>query len=106
LLSVIALGLILVIIGALALRHSAERIRRYTIEQLTKLEVRSHGNQGPDDDKSCDAATVRLMRELATNLNKGAFAPLGEQPIVKALILPFGGAGAMSLLEYVLMAKT
>jgi hypothetical protein len=105
LLSVIAFGLILVIVGALALRHSAERIRRYTIEQLTKLEVRSHGNNAPEQDKSCDAATVRLMREVATNLNKGAFAPLGEQPIVRALILPFGGAGAMSLLEYVLMAK-
>jgi hypothetical protein len=48
---------------------------------------------------------VKLMREVATNLDKGAFAPLGEQPIIRALILPFGGAGAMSLLEYLLMAK-
>jgi hypothetical protein len=105
LLVMIAFGLALVIIAALALRHSAERIRRYTIEQLVKLEVRMHGSLGAEEDKSCDAATVRLMREVATNLNKGAFAPLAEQPIVRALILPFGGAGAMSLLEYVLMAK-
>jgi hypothetical protein len=105
LMGVIGFGLVLVIISALALRHSAERIRRYTIEQLTKIEVRMRGGHRLDEDKSCDPDTVKLMREVATNLRRGAFAPLSEQPIVRALILPFGGAGALSILEYMLMAK-
>jgi hypothetical protein len=105
LMGVVGFALVLVVISAFALRQSAERIRRYTIEQLTKIEVRMRGGHGPDEDKSCNPETVKLMREVATNLRTGAFAPLSEQPIVRALILPFGGAGALSILEYLLMAK-
>ncbi len=105
LLAVISIGLLLVIVSALALRHSAERIRRYTIEQLIKVEVRLRGGPSPEEAKFCTPEAVRLMREVATNLRTGAFAPLSEQPIVRALILPFGGAGVMSILEYLLMAK-
>jgi hypothetical protein len=105
LLAVISIGLVLVIISALSLRQSAERIRRYTIEQLIKVEVRLRGGPSPEEAKSCSPEAVRLMREVATNLRTGAFAPLNEQPIVRALILPFGGAGVMSILEYLLMAK-
>jgi hypothetical protein len=106
LLAVIGFGLLLVVISALALRHSAERIRRYTIEQLVKAEVRIRGGHGLESEKLCDPDKVRLMREVAGDLRSGAFAPLAEQPIVRALILPFGGAGVMSILEYLLMAKS
>jgi hypothetical protein len=105
LMAVIGLGLVLVIISALALRHSAERIRRYTVEQLIKVEMRMGGSSNSEDEKACSPEKVRQMREVASNLCTGAFAPLTEQPIVRALILPFGGAGAMGILESVLMAK-
>lgn len=125
LMAVIAFGLTLVIIGALALRSSAERIRRYTIERLTNAQfgVRDGDSlkggksselgplllrppfTGPNKSEPCDPDKLRLMREVAVNLRRGAFAPLSEQPIVRALILPFGGAGVLSILEYLLMAK-
>jgi hypothetical protein len=112
LMAVIVFGLALVIIRALVLRHSPERIRRYTIEELTNAEVRMRGGDGLKDDKSPDAdmeasdpEKLKLMREAAANLRRGAFAPLNEQPIIRALVLPFGGAGALSILEYLLMAK-
>jgi hypothetical protein len=102
---VIGAGLSLVIVTALALRHSAERIRRYTVEQLTKTEVRLRGGNGYEAEKPLHPDKVKLMRDVAENLRTGAFAPLTEQPIVRALMLPFGGAGAMGILQYLLMAK-
>jgi len=107
LMAVVAFGLALVIIGALALRSSAERIRRYTIERLTNAQFGARDSMAsePDKNEPCDPDKLKLMREVATNLRQGAFAPLSEQPIVRALILPFGGAGALSILEYLLMAK-
>jgi hypothetical protein len=102
---VIGAGLGLVIVTALALRHSAERIRRYTVEQLTKTEVRLRGGNGYEAEKPLHPDKVKLMREVAEGLRTGAFAPLTEQPIVRALMLPFGGAGAMGILQYLLMAR-
>jgi hypothetical protein len=32
-------------------------------------------------------------------LREGAFAPLAEQPLIRALLLPFGGAGFVALVE-------
>lgn len=113
LMAVVAFGLAMVMIGALALRSSAERIRRDTIERLTNAQLGACDGEimkdgmasAPDQNKPCDPDKLKLMREVATNLRQGAFAPLSEQPIVRALILPFGGAGALSILEYLLMAK-
>ncbi|WP_247422879.1 hypothetical protein [Ralstonia pseudosolanacearum] len=125
LMAVVAFGLAMVSIGALALRSSAERIRRYTIERLTNAQLGARDRvlgaparrlvrrnimkdgmaSEPGQNKPCDPDKLKLMREVATNLRQGAFAPLSEQPIVRALILPFGGAGALSILEYLLMAK-
>ncbi|WP_254706924.1 hypothetical protein [Ralstonia pseudosolanacearum] len=113
LMAVVAFGLAMVIVGALALRSSAERIRRDTIERLTNAQLGACDGDimkdgmasEPDQNKPCDPDKLKLMREVATNLRQGAFAPLSEQPIVRALILPFGGAGALSILEYLLMAK-
>lgn len=38
-------------------------------------------------------AEIRALRE-------GAFAPLTQQPLVRALLLPLSGAGGLGLLEY------
>jgi hypothetical protein len=40
-----------------------------------------------------------LIRRIETN-DEGAFAPLSQQPLVGALLMPFGGAGILALLEY------
>jgi hypothetical protein len=33
-------------------------------------------------------------------INEGAFLPLVQEPAVQALMLPFGGWGGITLLEY------
>jgi hypothetical protein len=36
-------------------------------------------------------------------LHDGAFSPLSQQPLVRALLLPLGSLGGTALLEYVLL---
>jgi hypothetical protein len=117
--AVCAFGLGLVVLSALLLRSTAERIRRHAIEQLTVVEVgttsaaaKMANAQSPENaagasnkETACTREQIETMRRVAENIREGAFAPLGDQPIVKALLLPFGGAGAVGLLEYLLMAK-
>jgi hypothetical protein len=125
---VCAFGLSLITFAALALRASAERIRRYTVAHLATVEIAGR----TEHKERKDAVTIeippcvkhaeelrraqtpvsgptpeqlRLMRETATNLREGAFAPISEQPIMRALLLPFGGAGLVGLLEWAMFVK-
>jgi hypothetical protein len=94
--------LTLLTLAAFTLRHNAERIRRYTIEQFEALEVRMLST----DYKTTTETTkdqLALMKEIAINLREGAFAPFSSQPIVRAILLPFGGAGLINLLDFVLV---
>jgi hypothetical protein len=33
-------------------------------------------------------------------INEGAFLPLSQEPAIQAVLLPFGGWGGVTLLEY------
>jgi hypothetical protein len=39
------------------------------------------------------------------NLRQGAFAPFFEQPLVRAILVPLGGAGGVQLVEYLMFAR-
>jgi hypothetical protein len=101
-LGIIVMMLLLVTLGAFTLRHNAERIRRFTIEQLEALEVRMRAD-GYKTPSGTTKDQVALMKNIAVNLREGAFASLGSQPIVRAILLPFGGAGLINLLDFVLV---
>ncbi|MBS1190946.1 MAG: rane protein of unknown function [Rhodocyclaceae bacterium] len=110
--AIFAVGLLLVAVTAFSLRSAAERIRRHTIDQLTAAEIflRSGvARQGEADQEDADApatpAQLRLMREAASSLREGAFAPISEQPIIHAIVLPLGGAGVLGLLDWAMFAK-
>ena len=101
-LAIILMILLLVTLGAFTLRHNAERIRRYTVEQLEALEVRMRAEHYRARAQTTKEQ-VALMKSIAMNLKEGAFAPLASQPIVRAILLPFGGAGLVNLLDYLLV---
>lgn len=105
--AIFAVGLLLVAFTAFSLRSAAERIRRYTVDQLMAAEVFlcSGAAKQRDTETHITAAQLRLMREAATSLREGAFAPISEQPIVHAIILPLGGAGVVSLLDWAIFMK-
>jgi hypothetical protein len=43
--------------------------------------------------------------EQVRNLRQGAFAPFFQQPLVRALLVPLGGAGGIQLLELVMFGR-
>ena len=48
---------------------------------------------------SPDNKTLALAIDDVISLRHGAFAPLHEQPAIRALLIPFGGVGAALFLE-------
>lgn len=106
LLIVIGFGLSLVTFCAFSLRQSAERIRQLTLEELGRAEIAARAGAGgaaPSADSRISPEQLKLMRDTATNLREGAFAPFAEQPIIRALVLPFGGAGLVSLVDWAIL---
>jgi hypothetical protein len=43
---------------------------------------------------------VSIVLNQIQKINEGAFLPLSHEPAIKAVLLPFGGWGGVTLLEY------
>ena len=81
----------------LRLSRAAESARSRAIKYLTSAAIFKQGNG--DQTKPMVKQFDRLIEEIRT-LNEGAFKPFFQQPAFKALLLPFGSAGGISLIEY------
>jgi hypothetical protein len=92
---IVLLGLALV--SAVMLRLSAERARRATLRTLGQRRVALIGS----GESECEPRLKRLevVIEEIKALREGAFAPWSHHPVVRAAILPFGGAGALYVLD-------
>jgi hypothetical protein len=76
--------------SAAFLRRAAEQLRETAIENLKVLRAESYKVEEKQ----------KVFDELITEihgLKKGAFAPLSEQPFIRAVILPSGGLGLLAL---------
>ena len=83
------------IVCVITLRNSAEKARKQAIRQLKeKLIV----VQAAGDENKAKPITYTLA-EIAA-IEGGAFAPFSQHPVLKALAMPFGGAGLLTLLDY------
>jgi len=49
------------------------------------------------------AAQIRLLISRIEQMNDGAFAPLARRPVVKAMLMPFGGFGLVTLIEFLVL---
>ena len=81
--------------SAAFLRRSAEQLRRAAIDKLQLLRVESY--ESPGRRQMFD----ELIAEIR-GLKKGAFAPLSEQPFIRAVILPSGGLGLIAVAQRLL----
>jgi hypothetical protein len=90
-----------VVIAAL-LKHGAERSRTHALERMQADLVWLKGAGGRWADL---AERYPALIEQARGLKGGAFAPLFEQPIVRAALVPLGGAGGVQLLDLLLFAR-
>jgi hypothetical protein len=81
--------------SVLALRFAAEQARKSLLTQLDQklLSALAH----PDDGL---VEQLRLLRDKIEHSEEGAFAPLSQQPVIKALLMCFSGAGALPVLNY------
>jgi len=53
-------------------------------------------------DPPISAEQIKLLMERIRNTREGVFAPVTEQPALRALLLPFGGFGGAQLIEYLI----
>ena len=76
--------------SAILLRRAAEQLRDAAISNLQLLRVMSHAVEVKR------AMFDELIDEIR-GLRKGAFAPLTEQPFIRAIIFPSGGLGLLAV---------
>jgi hypothetical protein len=81
--------------SAFFLRHAAERLRETAIEDLQRHRFASYR----DTDKR--EMFDELIPEIRA-LKKGAFAPLSEQPFIRAILYPSGGIGLIAVAQRLL----
>jgi hypothetical protein len=106
-------GVIVAMLCARFLRWSAEKARRVMLDELDEALVRGNASTRPASSLRLAAAPsltatprqIELLREQTASLRRGAFAPYSQQPLLKALLLPFATLGGTTLLEYLQLAN-
>jgi hypothetical protein len=88
------------VISAIRLRRAAEVARSDIVDRLQKLKRQSMS--GLEVSGGISTAQVDSLIALVKSEERGAFNRWFKNPVVQALLLPFGGAGAIALLEFVL----
>lgn len=95
-----ALSFAIVLTCAWALRHSAETSRRLALDHLHDAILRAKGAaSGPL------VSQLETLRDRVDRLREGAFAPYSQQPLLKAVLLPFLTFGGSSLFDYLTLAN-
>ncbi len=97
LLLVLSMSSAYAVVCAVVLRRAAERARAETVERLRANLLHAVGGAEPGAPARC--AQIRLLIERVQELRQGAFAHWSHNPLVKAILLPFGGLGLLTLLE-------
>ena len=99
---------------AVALRIMAERSRRHAIAAVKDDLLRLNGgtldwtrrSAPPNARPSMPTAKqLELLLGRVEGLRDGAFAPFSQQPLLKALLLPFATFGGTTLLDYMALAN-
>lgn len=80
-------------ISVFILHKAAEQARRFTIDALEDMMIGKYHEKDVADE-------FRVLIERIRSMRRGAFRPLAEQPVIKALLLPFGGGLGLIALDY------
>ena len=108
---VVTLGLGFTAGCALSLRRMAERVRDNTRRELTRFLLQAQAAPPRPDPAApnapvAEAGSPDQLKSLIADVEKlreGAFAPLSQQPFVRAALLPLSGAGGVAAIEYLLL---
>jgi hypothetical protein len=102
-----AVGAAVALACALWLQWAAEESRTHALEQL-RDEILLASAKPPSPAARKPAPTVeqlKLLQSRIEGLQGGAFAPFWQQPLIKAVLLPFATLGGTSVLDYLAMAN-
>jgi hypothetical protein len=105
------LGALIALCGPVALRTAVERSRTAALRDLDMALIQASSLKPQPAATATDGFgppclhQLELLRERIIRLNDGAFAPYSQQPLLKALVLPFITVGGTSLLELLRMAN-
>ena len=100
--AVFALSLLFTIAVAIQLRRSAEHARAISLQRLFRLRLQHLGTRKTSD--AVQKQTEAIIAEISA-IRTGAFRPFTEQPLVQAILIPLGGYGGISLIEYLAFLK-
>jgi hypothetical protein len=92
---ILGLNSLYAVYGVLCLRRAAEKARKRALLNLNKKLVRALSTPS-----SGLADKFRVLIKEVESCERGAFAPVSQQPVIKAVLLPFGGAGIVALFNY------
>jgi hypothetical protein len=87
---------------AALLNYGAESARAKAVRRM-QADLLWLKGAGPD--YAALAEQFPGLIEQVLNLRQGAFAPFFQQPLVRALLVPLGGAGGIQLLELVMFGR-
>jgi hypothetical protein len=98
----VSLYVAMLIMLTLLLKHACEQTRMRALKAM-RADLRWLEGSDPP---LCELATPfqRLITEVETN-QTGAFAPFLDQPLLKSLLVPLGGAGITQLFEFLLSGR-
>ena len=95
---VITIHLFFALSSAVIMRRGAEELREVVRDDMSTLLVIKRGSGHASDHHLADQAEQALL--AIDRLQKGAFTPWSQQPLVRALLLPFGGLGGLKLMDF------
>jgi hypothetical protein len=81
--------------SAIYLRRAAEQLRAAALDNLALLRLGAFSNEVRR--RAFDELIVEIR-----SLKKGAFAPLSEQPFIRAVLFPSGGLGLLAVAQRVI----
>jgi hypothetical protein len=93
---VITLGVVYAWSCALVLRWSSEHARQKALDRLMALHVSAVAT-GSNDQK---LKSIGFATDSIRSIRSGAFAPYSQNPVVQALMVPFGGVGGLYAIDF------
>jgi hypothetical protein len=102
LLLVISLSFLAATASAFFLRGAAEKARRTSVERLRDQLTKVWSKGASETNR---AQRERRARQLeitiadVENMKEGAFSPPWQNPVLRALLIPLGGAGSLALID-------
>jgi hypothetical protein len=94
LLAIFGLGLAIACASPLMMQFAANKVKTERVKALRAKLLQSKGSH-----QQSRITALEALSESVQNVKEGAFQAFVEQPLVRAALLPFGGAGGLYLLD-------